>query len=45
VSGQISTASLIAAGLLDSSQLREKAPRLHPRRPRRGLRERFSRKA
>jgi hypothetical protein len=45
VSGQLSTASLIAAGLLDSTQLHEKAPRLHPRRPRRSLRARFGRKA
>ncbi len=43
VSAQLSTASLIAAGLLDSARINEVVPRQQPRRPRRSLRERWSR--
>jgi hypothetical protein len=46
VSAQLSAASLVAAGLLDSARLNEIAPRHVPRRPRHakpGLRARFSR--
>ncbi|MFI5100068.1 MAG: hypothetical protein ACHQE5_06085 [Actinomycetes bacterium] len=43
MSAQLSTASLIAAGLLDSARINEVAPRQQARRPRRSLRERWSR--
>jgi hypothetical protein len=43
MSAQLSTASLIAAGLLDSTRLNQVAPRQTPRRPRRRLLRRLER--
>jgi hypothetical protein len=43
MSAQLSAASLIAAGLLDSARLNEVAPRQTPRRPKRSLLRRLDR--
>jgi hypothetical protein len=45
VSAQLSAASLVAAGLLDSHRLNELAPRQQPQRPRRRLRARLAKHA